>query len=120
VISLYAAGFSGFDVARILKKHPTGIYAILRRYAPEIVRPRSMEGYQKLSNSDFDKTRTLYEAGLTLKEVGEILGITHGAVRYRLLRGGVTLRPKAESIRRGWALRLGKLQKSELTQGENN
>jgi hypothetical protein len=45
-----------------------------------------------VSHKQMDKTIELYQSGLTLRETGAVLGISHATVRYRLMNAGVPLR----------------------------
>ena len=44
------------------------------------------------------EARQLYEDGLSLRQVAARVGITHNAVKKRLLKAGVTLRPAHRPI----------------------
>lgn len=92
------------EVGAKVGRPQTTVRNVLIRNEVEI-RPRKGQMHQKLSDAEFDRTRQLYESGLTQQEVAEVLGITPGAVLWRLRRAGVPRRDKGESIRRGWEKR---------------
>lgn len=87
-------------VGDILGRKTSTIHHLLSKHAPEIIRPRT-RGRQRLPNSEFDKTRILYESGLSQEEVAELLGVTRGAILWRLKRAGVERRSHSDAVRMG-------------------
>jgi DNA-binding NarL/FixJ family response regulator len=102
-IDLYEAGFSLSGVGKMLHLSPTAVMARLERAGI----PRRNPGQQPdqprnsggLAHAEFEKTARLYQAGLSGYEVGELLGISHSTVLWRLRVAGVPIRTRGESMR---------------------
>lgn len=53
----------------------------------------------KLTQDELDRTVELYQGGLSVAEVGRILGRNHNTIMYRLQKAGLERRPFGEALR---------------------
>lgn len=108
IIELYEAGWSIRVVSEMTGRSQTTVWNVLDRNGIER-RARKGTTHQKLPDSEFEKTRLLYESGMPISHVARHLGRTHGAILWRLRRSGVELRPRSEVIRQSWETRRRKM-----------
>lgn len=105
IINLYEAGWSMAEVGRFVDRHHSTIRGYLKRYAPEVMRPRT-SSFQKLPNSEFDRTRYLYEQEeMSIAEIAQHMGVTRNAILYRLRRAMYHKRSRSEANRLALAKR---------------
>lgn len=101
MVTYYRAGWSLSEIERLMGIPQTTVRSILKRRKVEL-RPVGSSGYQKvsvLSNSEIERTAELYQSGLSLGEVGKIVGRAQGSVRWRLRLAGVPIRSRSEAGR---------------------
>lgn len=102
IIQLYEVGWRVSEIANIIDFCESAIYRALRRNQIEL-RPQSDDFYRvrkvtRLSDEEIELTRRLYESGLSLREVGSILGRGQQAIRHRLEIAGVSIRSRSEGL----------------------
>lgn len=115
IIGLYARGLSATQVAAELFVSRTSVLNVLRDNGIRR-RPRGggiYAGRQRLSTDEMLRTAELYGRGLSLTEVGHILGIRHSAVLRRLQRYGVPRRSDSEALKLSY--RQGLLSRSKAS-----
>jgi hypothetical protein len=96
IIAVYQEGHSRDDTARIVGCSPATVTNVFRRRGLEM-RSRGGPRY-KVTHREYDATRALYEAGYSEAEVGTILGLSRGAISWRLHFAGVPRRDRVESM----------------------
>lgn len=92
IVELNELGWSAAHIGREMHLSTSSVHYHLRIAGKTRPSKRTCGKLGQLKHSEIEKTIRLYESGLTLRQVGAELGLTHSSVRYRLLNAGVTLR----------------------------
>lgn len=102
IVELYRAGLTAEQIGRQVYLSRSTIYYHLR-IARQRRRGRQFTGGKlgRIPHRDIELTVSLYEGGMTTREVAAQLGLTHATVRYRLLNAGIQLRPAAPRRKNG-------------------
>lgn len=114
VAEMYEAGWRIVEIANMVDRHPSTIGNVLTRMdIPRRSRSENQDGVQKLPEDEFERVRRMYEVDkMTLQQIGDTIGITRGAVLYRLRRYGVPRRSRSEANKMGAQVRLKKQRAS--------
>lgn len=97
-VRLYRRGQSLSQIAEQLHYSATTVGRMLRDADEPRVFGRTGRREPALSVEERLRTAELYGRGLTMREVGEIVGITTTSVRMRLLRYGVSIRSRSDAV----------------------
>lgn len=113
LVDLYEAGWSLSEIHTRTGRNPSTIYYTLKRHGVQM-RPRGDSyGSRKpsvVSDAEVRLTVKLYNMGLSMAEIGERLGVSSGAIRWRLLNiAGIETRNRSEVSRLAW--RRGRIQR---------
>jgi DNA-binding CsgD family transcriptional regulator len=107
LVELYESGKTITEISKEMYLSRSSVHAYLKRDGVKM-RPqgqhKGQQGRHFPGHKAMDRTVALYQSGLSSNEVGEILGITHSTVCYRLALAGVPTRSRSEALR----IRLGK------------
>lgn len=97
ILRLYDAHISMKKIAKQLKISNYQVRQCLIAHGVERHDPSEYE-YGRIDQLEMDRTIYLYtQKDLTMNEIGELMGISSGAVNHRLKRAGVTLRTREET-----------------------
>lgn len=106
ILELYPVWQSVKKVSALVHLSPTCVYLTLKRHGVKMRKPGGWaHNENRLPHDEVQATVLLYEHGYSTNEVGEMLGISHSTVRFRLHKAGVPLRTRSESARRRWERR---------------
>lgn len=108
-VRLYMMGFSIDEVGEMLNLSTSGVWYRLHKMAGIKMRGPGGQIFgrsgRRLPHHALERVKTLYTAGLSSTEVGEVLSISSCAVRWRLKVAGVPIRSRNESLQLRWARR---------------
>lgn len=114
-VRLYTMGFSLDEVGKLINLSPSAVYYRLTKMAGIRMRKSGGQTFgrsgHRLPHQALEEATKLYTAGLSSIEVGEILGISACAVRWRLKVAGVPMRNRTESLRLRYARRPRQVKK---------
>jgi predicted transcriptional regulator len=113
-IMMYETGMSADRVGEILGISGSTIYGYLREVGKVRKRGETVP-VPRLHEDDLHRTVELYQSGLSTKQVGDILGLTHSAVQNRLERAGCPMRPRNEALAIRWRQKIDEKRLKEAT-----
>jgi AraC-like DNA-binding protein len=99
IIGLYKRGLTIRQVAQEVHWGPTTVQAVLQlnRHRVHIRPARGI--FRRITVEEELKRAQLYGRGLSIKEVADVCGVHHSAVRASLIRAGVAMRPQGRNLR---------------------
>lgn len=90
IVELYESGWSARDIGERLHYGHSTVYIALIRAGVEMRKPGQQHGKSRMPHREFERTVELRASGMTLREVGQVLGRSEGAVSERLAKSGTS------------------------------
>jgi DNA-directed RNA polymerase specialized sigma24 family protein len=101
VVAAYEAGMSQTEIGEVLGVSQGTVYKILKRHGIKTREPRRSRA---LSPKEEDEVISVYEAGMSQAEIGEVLGVSQQTVSRILERRGVKTRNPSGGVSTALAL----------------